>query len=85
MSEQYGEFLESALKLDGALAEVRVVWTDQTAMTFDKLNENMECFFKKIIKAKEEAIATIRVLKNNYDEDEVDDSIHKLSMDSNMV
>jgi len=85
MSEQYGEFLESALKLDGALAEVRVVWTDQTAMTFDKLNENMEYFFKKIIKAKEEAIATMRVLKNNYDEDEVDDSIHKLNMDSNMV
>ena len=85
MSEQYGEFLESALKLDGALAEVRVVWTDQTAMTFDKVNDNMEFFFKKIVATKENAISTMKVLKSNYNEDEIDDIVHKLNMDSNMV
>ena len=54
-------------------------------MTFDKVNDNMEFFFKKIVATKENAISTMKVLKNNYNEDEFDDIVHKLNMDSNMV
>lgn len=85
MSEQYGEFVSSVRKLDDALREVRFVWNDQTARSFDSINDNMKFLSKKIVTAKESAISSIKMLKDNYDEDEFDNTIHKLNMESSMV
>ena len=40
--EQYGEFLENISRLENNLREVRSVWDDQTARTYDHINENMQ-------------------------------------------
>lgn len=85
MSEQYGEFLSSVRKLDDALREVRLVWNDQTARSFDSVNDNMKFLSEKIIIAKGSAISSMKMLKDNYDEEEFDNTIHRLNMESSVV
>ena len=47
-TEMYGDFLGSMIRLDDELREVRAVWNDQTALTYDHINENMKMISAKI-------------------------------------
>ena len=46
--EKYGEFTDSVNSLDSSLVQVRSVWVDQTAVSYDGINENMKAYVSQI-------------------------------------
>lgn len=42
MEDRYGDFSEIITQLNGSLSSARAEWKDQTAITYDHLNEGME-------------------------------------------
>lgn len=76
--EQFGEFTENISNLDSSLAKVRSVWVDQTAMTYDEINENMKVFVSQITASKVNSIAGYNAVKANYNESEFDSELNQL-------
>lgn len=77
--EQFGEFTENISNLESSLTTVRSVWVDQTAMTFDEINENMKVFVSQITAYKENSIAGYNAVKANYNESEFENDLNQLS------
>lgn len=77
--EQYGEFAESINRLESNLSEVRCFWTDQTAQTYDHINENMEAFTMHIWAHYSNSVSGYEVVKANYNEAEFDDELNQLN------
>lgn len=76
---QYGNFTETISRLNGDLNDVRTVWMDQTALTYDHLNENMERFAIQIWNYYNNSLAGYNAVKANYNESEFDDTINQLN------
>ena len=76
--EQFGEFTENISNLESSLTTVRSVWVDQTAMTFDEINENMKVFVSQITAYKENSIAGYNAVKANYNESEFENDLNQL-------
>lgn len=76
---QYGDFTEIINRLNGDLSDVRMVWLDQTATTYDHMNENMEHFAIQIWAYYNNSLAGHNAVKSNYNESEVDDMINQLN------
>lgn len=76
--EQFGEFTENINNLESSLTTVRSVWVDQTAMTFDEINENMKVFVSQITAYKENSIAGYNAVKANYNETEFENELNQL-------
>ena len=79
MSEQYGLFLESIKRLDDELSEVRTVWNDQTALTYDVFNENIQSFTRRIWVHHNNSEEGYNVVKANYNESDFDDTLNQLN------
>lgn len=77
--EQYGEFSESINRLESNLSEVRCVWADQTAQTYDHINENMEAFTMQIWAYYCNSVSGYEAVKANYNEAEFDDELNQLN------
>lgn len=77
--EQYGEFSQSINNLESSLSEVRCVWTDETARTYDCINDNMKVFAMQIWAYYCNSVKGYDIVKNNYDEAEFDDELRQLS------
>lgn len=76
--EQFGEFTENINNLESSLTTVRSVWVDQTAMTYDEINENMKIFVSQITAYKENSIAGYNAFKANYNETEFENELNQL-------
>lgn len=76
---RYGEFTDNINTLDRDLDSVRTVWTDQTAITYDSINDNMKVFASKITALFGNAEAGFNAVKANYDESQFEDTIGRLS------
>lgn len=76
--EQFGEFTENISNLDSSLAIVRSVWIDQTAMTYDEINENMKVFVSQITAYKANSVAGYNAVKANYNESEFESELNQL-------
>ena len=72
---QYGDFTNMINRLESNLGDVRSVWVDQTARTYDYINENMQSFTMQIWKHYCNSNATLNVVKANYDESEFGDEL----------
>ena len=79
MSEQYGLFAESIARLDDVLSDVRTVWKDQTALTYDVFNENMQHFTKEIWAHHNNSEEGYSLVRANYNESDFDDILNQLS------
>lgn len=77
--EQNGEFYEIINRLEGNLGDVRTVWTDQTAQTYDHINENMQFFTIQIWGYYCNSVAGRDLVKANYDESEFDDELNQIN------
>lgn len=77
--EQYGEFTEAINRLESGLSEVRMVWVDQTALTYDHINENMKHFATQIWNRHNNSVAGHNGVKANYDEIEFDRELNQLN------
>lgn len=76
---QYGDFTETINRLNSDLRDVRTVWFDQTALTYDHVNENMEHFVIQIWTYYNNSFAGYNAVKANYNESEFDDTINQLN------
>lgn len=76
--EQYGEFTENINRLESDLATVRAVWKDQTAITYDAINENMKVFVSQITAHLENSVAGYNAVKQNYNESQFEDELNRL-------
>lgn len=77
--EQYGDFTEAITRLESGLSEVRTLWTDQVAMTYDNINENMQHFAIKIQNCYNNSVVGHNAVKANYNEAEFDSTINQLN------
>ncbi len=76
--EQYGIFGAVLAELNEALAQVRSVWTDQTAQTYDGINENMEAYAQRIWASAQTAATGEEMVRKNYDEGEFESILNNL-------
>lgn len=83
--EQFKEFTENINNLENALRIVRAVWVDQTAMTYDEINENMKAFVAQIIAHLENSVAGYNAVKSNYSESEFENELNQLGTKVAMV
>ena len=77
--EQYGDFSSIVGRLTNNLGEVRSVWNDQTALTYDHINENMEHFSIQIWNYRNNSLAGYNMVKAKYNEDEFEDTLNRLN------
>lgn len=75
---QYGIFSGGIAELDHSLTQVRTVWTDKTAQTYNCINENMEDIACKIWSCHQSAAAGEQAVRENYREEEFDAVLHNL-------
>ena len=79
MAEIHGEFSDCIIRLDDGLKEVRTVWKDQTALTYDHINENMERFTIKVWECYSNSLSGYEAVKKHYDESDIDDKLNQLN------
>ena len=79
MAEIHGEFSDSVIRLNDSLSEVRTVWNDKTAQTYDLINENMERFAIRIWECYTNSLDGYETVKRYYNEAEVDDKLNQMS------
>ncbi len=77
--DQYGDFTEAINRLESSLTDVRTVWADQTALTYDCINENMQHFAMQIWIHRNNAVTGYNAVKANYNEAEFDNTVNKLN------
>ena len=80
MDNQYGEFIKNIIALKEDLQEVRSVWQDQTANTFDALNENIEACTQRIWLHLVDSENGYAALKRNYDSDDYDRYVAQMAV-----
>ena len=80
MDNQYGEFTKNIIALKNDLEEVRSIWQDQTANTYDVLNENIESFTQRIWLHLVDSQNGYDALKRNYDSDEYDRFVARMAV-----
>ncbi len=77
--EQYGEFTQVINRLEDSLREVRTVWTDQTAITYDCINENMQNFAMQMWTCYTNCEEGYNAEKANYNQAEFDGIVNQLA------
>lgn len=77
--EQYGDFTDTLIRLKSSLIEVRTVWSGQTALTYDHINENMEHFAMQIWNYYNNSLAGYNAVKANYNESEFDETLNQIN------
>lgn len=85
MAETYGEFSDIVIRLDDALKEARTEWTDQTAMTFDQLNDGIKGIVKNMWGCYASSEKARNMVLNNYKENEVDRALNSLERKADSV
>ncbi len=76
---QYGDFVEIINRLKSDLSNVRLQWNDQTALSYDQLNENMEHFVIQIWNYYNNSLEGYNAVKANYNESEFENTINRLN------
>ena len=79
MAEIHGEFSDSIIRLNDGLKEVKTVWKDQTALTYDQINENMERFTIRVWECYTNSLNGYEAVKRHYNESEMDDKLNQLN------
>lgn len=85
MSEQHGEFSKNIALLDAAQEQVKTVWRDETARSFDNLNENVKLCTTKIWTLFCDSKAGVEAVKKNYNSDTVDKDLVRIGMQIEQV
>ena len=70
-----GNFSDVIDRMDSALHDVRAVWADVTAITYDGMNENMKLFAGQMWNAYENAQAAHSLVKSNYNPGEFENRV----------
>ena len=85
MSGQYGEFSNSIVQLDTAQEQVKTVWRDEVAKSYDVMNDNIKLCAGKIWSLFCDSKAGIDAVKKSYDSEEVDKEISRFSIQIEQV
>lgn len=85
MTEQYGEFSKNIAALDAAQEQVETVWQDETARSYNNLNNNIKLCTQKIWTLFCDSTIGIEAVKKIYDPDMVDKEITRLGIQVEQV
>jgi hypothetical protein len=85
MDEIYGLFHDSVVSLSEADKKLKESWIDEVGKTYYEMNENIYVYCKRINALHLSSIKTYEMVKNNYDEDEINDDVNKLIYMANEV
>ena len=85
MSGQYGEFSNNIVKLDTAQEQVKTVWRDEVAKSYDVMNDNIKLCAGKIWSLFCDSKAGMDAVKKSYDSEEVDKEISRFSIQIEQV
>ena len=85
MSEQHGEFSKNIASLDSAQEQVKTVWSDETARSFDGLKDNVKLCTSKIWSLFCYSKAGVEAVKKNYNADTVDKDLVRIAMQIEQV
>ena len=77
--EQYGAFAEIIRRLEDNLRDVRIVWTDKTAASYEPINQNMQHFAIRIWELHNTSDKGYNAVKAVYDEGEFEDRLRQLN------
>lgn len=77
--DQYGEFSGIISNLQSSLSEVRTVWTDQTAATYDCIDENIQRFVMQIWIYFSNTNIAYDTAKKYYNKNDFDENLDMLS------
>ena len=80
MGEQYGEFSKNIVALDTAQEQVRSVWLDETAKSYDSLNNNVKKCVQRIWALFSDSKNGTDAVKRNYNSDEVEKELSHLGI-----
>ena len=80
MDSQFGEFTKDIIALNVNLQELRGIWQDQTASTYDVLNENVEVCAQRIWAYLVNSQNGYAALKRNYDSDDYDRYVAQMAV-----
>lgn len=75
MCEQFGEFAKIVSALDETQSQVRVVWNDRTAASFDVMNDNVKACAQRMWAHYTDSLNGATAVKSNYHPDEIDRSL----------
>ena len=75
----YGKFDPHVYHLQDELKEVRTYWRDQTAKTYDCMNENVEVYAKRIWEKSVIVKNRGDLVKRMYDEDSLNRELYVLA------
>ena len=78
MSQQYGQFAKSIMQLDAAQERVRATWCDDTARSYEPLNNNVKLCAQKIWAFHCDSQSGVELVKKNYNSDEIEKEIARL-------
>ena len=76
--KDYGVFSKSISDLYDNLKEVRCVWADQTAQTYDHINDNMDAFAEYMWAYYVRAEKSADYIKSSYSESDYDNELMNL-------
>lgn len=76
--ERENKFANCIHNLENSLSEVRTVWMDQTAFTYDAINDNMKSFTDKIWLTFCESTASYNDMKKAYNEEEEENILREM-------
>ncbi|MBQ2810339.1 MAG: hypothetical protein IJF11_05545 [Clostridia bacterium] len=77
--DNYGEFTQSIFNLKDSVSELRAIWKDQTAPSYEAIHENFERFSFNTWQQNLVAVEMHELVKENYSESEFDQMLDKLS------
>ncbi len=67
----YGDYSELISRLESALASVRQSWQDETAQSYDEINDNMKYLASQLAEREESTAKGFRAVREHYVESEV--------------
>ena len=76
--EMYGIFSATISNMEHSLSQVRSVWTDLTAQTYDTINDNLTSLSQSIWSGRESAAAGEAAVRENYNEGEFESILNSL-------
>jgi len=69
--KDYGDYSDIISQLESALSSVRQSWQDETAQSFDEINDNMKYLAGELAEREESTMKGFRAVREHYVEADV--------------
>ncbi len=75
----YGKLDKNISMMESSLDEVLSMWTDITGNSFKQINDNMKEIASMVVSEEENAIKAHKMVKDNYNKEDIDSDLNRFS------